>query len=148
MNPFSVALVVAQMTLIVSLASPLSGLQPTSLPDVFGLLLLSGGIALALIAFVAMRQTRFSVLPEPRAGGKLVQLGLYRYVRHPMYAAVMLSGLGACIAQADLYHWLLLGVLGVVLAVKIRHEETLLLAAYPAYADYRRRVKAIVPGLW
>ena len=114
---------------------------------ILGLLLVGAGVALASAAAVALRRTRFSVMPEPRPGGSLVERGPYRLVRHPMYAAVLLSGLGAALCRGDPSHGLWLALLALVLWAKIRREERLLVAAYPAYADYRRRVGALVPGL-
>lgn len=146
-SPVSIALVIAQFVLIALLASPLSDFVPTSPLRLLGLALLVAGIALALAAARSMRATRFSVLPEPRDGGTLVERGPYRFVRHPMYAAVLLCGFGACIAHGDARHWLWLGLIGIVLWLKIRREERFLLEAYPAYADYRRRVGALIPGV-
>ena len=146
-NPVSIALVAAQFVLLALLASPLSDFVPASPLRLVGLASLVGGIALALWAARSMRATRFSVLPEPRDGGTLVERGPYRVVRHPMYAAVLVCGLGACIAHGDARHWLWFGLLGIVLWLKIRREERFLLAAYPGYADYRRRVGALVPGM-
>ena len=121
--------------------------MPDGLSGVLGVSLVGAGIALALFAAAALRATRFSVMPEPRAGGNLVERGPYRLVRHPMYAAVLLSGLGAALCRGDPSHALWLALLALVLWAKIRREERLLVAAYPAYAGYRRRVRALVPGL-
>jgi len=147
-NPVSIALVIAQFVLLALLASPLEGWLPTSPRQAIGGAFLLGGIALALVAAVSMRATRFSVLPEPQSGGTLVEHGPYRFVRHPMYAAVLVCGVGACIAHADARHALWLVLIALVLWLKIRREERLLLDVYPGYADYRRRVRALVPGLF
>ena len=147
MNAVSAALVAAQFLLIALLASPLAGLAPESARGALGLVLIGGGVSLALWAAAAMRASRFSVFPEPREGAALIERGPYRLVRHPMYAAVLLAGLGATLAHAERLHWLWLLLLVVVLWLKIRREEAALLARWPDYADYRRRVRALVPGL-
>ena len=141
----SLALVGAQFALLAALAYPPAAFVPHSAHAALGLALALGAVALALLAARAMRATRFSVLPEPRAGGAFVERGPYRRVRHPMYAAALLGGLGAAVAHADAAHAAWLAALGVVLGLKIRREERLLLAAYPGYADYRRRVGALLP---
>ena len=146
-SPVSIALVVGQLALIALLASPLEGLVPGSARQWLGLAVVAAGIVLALLAARAMRATRFSVLPEPRAGGTLVRRGPYRLVRHPMYAAVLLYGVGAALAHGDARHGFWLVLLAVVLWLKIRREERLLIETYPDYASYRERVRAIVPGL-
>jgi protein-S-isoprenylcysteine O-methyltransferase Ste14 len=77
----------------------------------------------------------------------VVERGAYRYVRHPSYAAGMLLFTGIGLA---LTNWLSL-VVAVVLpasayAYRISVEEHALVAALgPAYADYMRRTKRLVP---
>jgi len=147
-SPVSLALVFAQFVLIALLASPVADfLNPSGAIGMIGLLSIGIGSVLALAAAAVMRGARFSVLPEPRASGSLIERGPYRIVRHPMYAAVLLFALGACLVHQSPRHLVWSASLGVVLWLKIRREERLLVAAYPNYADYRRRVGAIVPGL-
>ena len=147
-EPVSVALVAAQFALIALLASPLATLVPDDAAGWLGALCLAGSLALVGWAFAAMRAANFSVLPEPVAGNRLVARGPYARVRHPMYAAVLLGGLGACLLHGSALDWALLALLGVVLAVKARREERLLGALHPAYADYAARTSALVPGLY
>jgi len=62
-----------------------------------------------------------NIQPIPRAGGRLVQDGPYRWIRHPMYTAVM-----ACAgAWAIALPWAWLATLGlaIVLAIKASFEE-------------------------
>jgi protein-S-isoprenylcysteine O-methyltransferase Ste14 len=78
---------------------------------------------------------------------KLVTSGVYRIVRHPIYAAM----LGKLIATAFiLSHWsvALIAVAVFLIGTKIRtvSEETLLRDAFPEeYQDYAKRVPAFVP---
>ena len=146
-SAYSYALVAAQFLLIALLASPLAAFVPDSPGAALGLPLLLAALALALYAAASLRPSNFSVLPEPVADGALIERGPYRRVRHPMYAAVLLAGAGAVIANGDAIHALWLALLVLVLRTKIGREERLLCERYPGYAEYRRRVKALVPGL-
>ena len=146
-EPVSIALVVAQFALIAMLASPVATLVPRSPVGLVGLAMILGSLVLVAAAFVAMRPANFSVLPEPVAGNRLVERGPYARVRHPMYSAVLLGGLGACLVHGTGTDWLLLGTLVGVMVVKARREERLLRAVHPGYAGYAARTSALVPGL-
>jgi len=62
-----------------------------------------------------------------------------------MYTAVLLGCTGMLLLNINALSGLLLIDLGIVLMLKIRREETLLLAAYPNYAEYRERTGALLP---
>ena len=87
-------LVAAQLSLLVVLATQalLSWrLQPWT-PQAW--LVIAAGTALGAWALSANRPGNFNVHPAPRAGGRLVSDGPYRWIRHPMYSALLLAGLG------------------------------------------------------
>lgn len=139
-------LVFAQLLLIVLIAWP--GRMPEfTLVTALGVGLFLIGMITAAAALAVMPARTFSVLPEPRSNGELVTRGIYRHVRHPMYLAVLLCGLAACLAYGSAPKWSLLVLLAGVLVVKIRREERFLLARFPAYVAYRARTKAIIPYL-
>ena len=74
----------------------------------------------------------------------VVSAGVYRYVRHPIYAGDLLSFVGFELA---LNSWLVLGVaflLPVVVERALR-EERMLAAALPDYVAYCARTKRFVP---
>ena len=146
--PVSIALVVAQFALIVALAGPLATLVPGSATGWLGAACLAGSLGLVGWAFAAMRPANFSVLPEPVAGNRLVARGPYARVRHPMYSAVLLGGLGACLLHGTGIDWLLLVALVAVMVVKARREERLLRAVHPDYARYAAGTSALVPGVY
>ncbi len=86
--------------------------------------------------------------PSLMAGHELVTSGPYALARHPIYTGLVLAFAGTVLAIGE---WRgVLGVLIVLLAflIKIHDEEQLMLQAFPeTYPQYRRRVKALIPGV-
>ena len=81
---------------------------------------------------------------NPTAGG-LVTTGPYRYVRHPIYAAILYFFWAAIAAHPSLVT-VAVGVLATALtAVRIVAEEKLLVTMYPEYGAYARVTKRVVP---
>ncbi|HXJ67298.1 MAG TPA: isoprenylcysteine carboxylmethyltransferase family protein, partial [Verrucomicrobiae bacterium] len=82
-------------------------------------------------------------------GHELVTQGPYRFVRHPIYTAM----LGKLLASNFAFgHWLGLVIAGSVFVVgtliRIQAEEKLLRETFgTAYAEYAQRVPAFLPGL-
>ena len=80
---------------------------------------------------------------------ELIQRGPYAYVRHPIYSGFLLMGLGTAVTYGRLAGFVLLAAGMMVFAVKSRAEERLMTSHFPeAYPEYRRRVKALIPGVW
>ena len=103
---------------------------------------------LGLWTLAVNRPGNFNIHPQPRANGQLVQGGPYRWVRHPMYGAVLLLAAGAAVwmpVVAGLLLWLCL--LAVLLA-KARLEEQWLLQHYPVYAAYRQHTWRLLPWVY
>jgi protein-S-isoprenylcysteine O-methyltransferase Ste14 len=116
---------------------------------IVGQLAVLGGLALIVWSSAALHaRGSFSAVPRPRPEGTLVDRGPYRYLRHPLYAGLVLAGLGAGLSRSS---WLELGLtaaLFVVLDLKRRREEAWLVAQYPGYEAYRARTKALVPFVY
>ena len=104
--------------------------------------------ALGLWALSANRPGNFNIRPVPREGGHLVQHGPYRWIRHPMYSALLLAGVAAARLSGDGVSWLILLALAAVLAVKAAVEERAMVAHYADYPDYQQRTRRFVPGLY
>ena len=73
--------------------------------------------------------------------------GPYRFVRHPLYSAYILTETGYLLENPSLRNWCLFGVVMAFQAVRIVEEERTL-AEDPAYREYRLRVRSrVVPYL-
>lgn len=144
----SAVLVALQFLFIAILATPLDKFTPSSIASGLGLIVLIDGIALAIWAAMSLRLNNFSVMPEPVNKGTLIQAGPYRWIRHPMYSAVIVCAVGAVLAQTNLYSLLSMLILVAVLWLKIQREESFLLATYPDYKTYRAQTSALCPYVY
>jgi protein-S-isoprenylcysteine O-methyltransferase Ste14 len=106
------------------------------------------GVLLGLWALSSNRLGNFNIRPAPRAGGQLIQQGPYRWIRHPMYTAVIAVGVACAWASAHGVVWLALCALTGVLVVKAVFEEHWMLQAHPGYAAYRQRTRRFLPWLF
>jgi protein-S-isoprenylcysteine O-methyltransferase Ste14 len=74
--------------------------------------------------------------------------GLYRIVRHPIYAAYLLAFGGFVLAHPSVFNTVVLLVWATIQMARIRAEEHLL-SADPQYAAYAMRVRhRLIPGIW
>jgi protein-S-isoprenylcysteine O-methyltransferase Ste14 len=87
-------------------------------------------------------------VPRPRPDGHLVTSGIYARVRHPIYAGILLAGVGWSALTRSLPAFGVALLLAVLLDAKSRREEAWLVDRYPAYEDYRRRTKRFLPGVY
>jgi protein-S-isoprenylcysteine O-methyltransferase Ste14 len=132
---------------------------PTSLePDVNmrefnGLLLWCGygifilGTIIALIAAVNLGKN-LTPLPRPKENAVLIQRGLYRFVRHPIYFGVIVLSLGWGLIQQSTLVWLYVLIIVIFFDIKSRKEEQWLVERFATYADYQGRVRKLIPWIY
>jgi protein-S-isoprenylcysteine O-methyltransferase Ste14 len=140
------------MLAVAALGAPgLGALPPDSIVGwarvLLGLAVMAGGL---LIGGLAIRDLGASLtaLPHPRAGAQFVDAGIYRVIRHPMYAALIATSLGWVLVTASLPAAVATVALAVWLDLKSRREEAWLRGHYPEYEAYRRRTHRFIPGAY
>ena len=105
------------------------------------------GILFAIWARVYLG-SNWSAVVTVKEGHELVRGGPYRVTRHPIYSGLLLAAAGVAVA-AD--RWQALIGLGLVLAgfwIKSRKEERWMVERFGAeYQEYRRRTRALIPGV-
>jgi len=106
------------------------------------------GFCIGIWSVAVFSISQLTVMPEPRGKGELNEKGPYKFVRHPMYAAVLMASLGFVIANPTIISILIYGALVLVLQVKMNHEEQLLKKAYTNYEAYSKRTFKLIPGLY
>src|SRR5208282_4732713 len=84
---------------------------------------------------------------NPTAGG-LVRSGPYRYLRHPIYAAILYFLWAGIAAHLSISNILLALLASAGLGVRMFAEERLLREMYPEYVEYARRTPRVVPFLF
>ena len=137
-------LVAVQFVLIAWLVWPLSA-QTWTRP---ALALLACAIALGVWTLAYNRPGNFNIRPEPKASGRLVTSGPYRYLRNPMYSAVLLFAAAEVVAYSDVWKISCWVALAAVLLAKSMLEERGLRALFPEYAAYAKRVRRFIPGVF
>lgn len=110
-----------------------------------GLLLCCIGVTVRVLALMALGEY-FSAYVTLQPNHRLVQEGIYRSIRHPLYLSLLLVPTGVALVFAN---WLALPVLllATVFTVdRIRKEERLLAAHFGAeFEGYRRRSWKLLP---
>jgi protein-S-isoprenylcysteine O-methyltransferase Ste14 len=145
--------VVAVNAALLLLLIPVPGLTRRFLP--ISTVLLVAGLtiqaAFALLAVWARRHLGSNWSGEVRIakGHELVRSGPYRFVRHPIYTAVLGMYVGTGVVVGELHALVALAVVTLAYWRKIRLEERALRETFPADHDsYRRDTWAWIPGLY
>ena len=79
---------------------------------------------------------------------ELVQTGVYRFVRHPLYSSQLFAAFGWAIFTLSLSHFLLLVAAFLFFSYKADKEEQWLKERHPEYAEYAKRVKKFIPWVY
>jgi protein-S-isoprenylcysteine O-methyltransferase Ste14 len=83
-------------------------------PHFAGWIVFASGLVIFIVAYAALGKA-FTPNPVPPAEAKFVARGIYRWIRHPMYSAV----LGWAIAFGGAWHYALCFILVVFFLVEI-----------------------------
>jgi len=115
------------------------------------LMRIGGAVAMAAIVILGLWGALYlgrglTPLPLPNGGTTLVTTGPYTLVRHPIYAAVMLLGVGITIRAGSWIVAIAFVALVVLFHVKSRWEETHLVDAFPGYDRYVEETGRFLPA--
>lgn len=83
-------------------------------------------------------------------GHKLVERGPYRFIRHPMYTALILASIGLGLMAQSWTAIIFIAIVDfIALWYRIRVEEKALLSEFgDQYRSYSKRVKRLIPGIF
>jgi len=106
------------------------------------------GAFLAISGVLGLSWHSFSIFIEPKSKGKLVRTGIFAFIRHPVYAGILM----VCAALVwqfwtlpRIFAWL---ALLLIFIIKIRKEEAFLSKKFPEYLDYKINTNRLIPFVW
>lgn len=113
-----------------------------------GLLLYFAGSVIVLFALRALGR-QYSAYVTVQDGHQLVQSGIYGVIRHPIYLRALLVSVGLPLVFRSWLVLVLLPLVSVFVALRIRQEEKLLAEQFgEQFEAYRRRTWRLVPYLY
>jgi protein-S-isoprenylcysteine O-methyltransferase Ste14 len=110
-----------------------------------GLFITIAGVGFAMWARIHLGE-HWSNLPSIHQEHELIRTGPYRYVRHPIYAGLILGLKGSLVVVNQV--WMLVLVLLVItgLVLKIWDEEMILMDEFGEdYLQYKKQAKVLIP---
>jgi protein-S-isoprenylcysteine O-methyltransferase Ste14 len=115
----------------------------------FGALVGFAGCILFAYTHTALGKNWSGVL-EIVVDHRLVTHGPYRLIRHPMYSAFFMMGIGALLLSAN---WIVGGInlvaVAYMYATRVREEETMMLDQFgDDYKIYMTKTGRLLPSLW
>lgn len=121
--------------------------EPLSPRQLLSWLFLAASLALALHGFRLLR-----IVGAPKEDientSRLVTVGAYRYIRHPLYCTLLLGGVGVILKGFSALGFLLLLILiiAVFITAKVEEEDNVKRFG-EEYVAYRKTTKMFVPHL-
>ena len=114
-----------------------------------GLALIIVGIVLRILIIRTLGQF-FTVDVTIKQDHKLKKDGFYTYIRHPSYAASLITVIGFGISLNNYASLVLVTVLiSIAFIIRINVEEKLLTAHFGAeYLEYKKNTKALIPFIY
>lgn len=106
-------------------------------------------LAYILYAEVLRENEYLSRTVEVQENQKVIDTGLYKIVRHPMYASTILLFLAMPLVLGSLISFVISLVYPFIIAKRIKNEEEVLEKELEGYKEYKNKVKyKIIPFIW
>ena len=105
--------------------------------------------AYVVYAEVLRENTYLSRTIEVQENQKVIDTGLYGIVRHPMYFATVILFLSIPLVLGSLVSFFVFLAYPVIIALRIKNEEKVLLEELEGYDEYMKKVKyRLIPYIW
>ena len=106
-------------------------------------------VSYGLYAEVMRENAYLSRTVEVQENQKVIDTGLYRIVRHPMYMVTTLLFLAIPLVLGSYIGFVIFLIYPVLLVKRIKNEEEVLEKGLPGYSKYKKNVKyRMIPFIW
>lgn len=146
------ALVIAQLILfaalfITFLVFPVNRELPIAIRLLAALMMVTG-LGFVVLSFREHSRTNTEMLrisPEPNNRARLVETGVYKAIRHPIYTGAIIGAVGAALLHGHPVPIVLSILFVPFFTYKSGFEEKLLRKTYPQYGEYMQRTGRFTP---
>ena len=101
--------------------------------QIAGLFFSIAGIIVSFASVVTLNKN-LSPFPAPKQGAELIQSGIYKYIRHPIYSGILFFTFGYSIYSENTFRFLISFMLLILFRFKAAYEEKLLQDKFSNYA--------------
>lgn len=102
-----------------------------------------------LYAEVLRENAYLSRTVEVQDGQNVIDTGLYRIVRHPMYSVTIILFLSMPLVLGSVISFAIFLTYPIIIAKRIGNEEAVLEKGLEGYAEYKKKVKyKVIPFVW
>ena len=106
-------------------------------------------IGYAMYGEVMRENAYLSRTIEVQEGQKVIDTGLYGFVRHPMYLATFLMFLPMPLILGSFWGLIPFALYPVLIVIRVLNEEQVLAGELDGYTDYMKKVKyRLIPFIW
>lgn len=115
--------------------------------------LVIGGVLMFAAALLALAGAsawggKPTPFPRPRENAELLRGGVYAWLRHPLYASLILLGLGWALFRESGPALAAAGALALFFDAKARQEERWMRERFPEYSAYQKHVRRFIPWIY
>jgi protein-S-isoprenylcysteine O-methyltransferase Ste14 len=102
-----------------------------------------------VILFWAVYELRKSIspFPSPKSNAQLIQTGVFKFIRHPIYTSIFLLTFGWALFSNSLFRFIIFVALVLLFELKSRYEEQLLIQKFPDYINYKKNTGKYFPKI-
>lgn len=108
------------------------------------IILIALGMVIVFFGILNLNEN-LSPFPSPKSNSSLISTGIYRYIRHPIYAGILLSMMGYALYLMSVFKLFITLVLWIVFYFKSNLEERLLQERFVEYKDYMEMTGRFFP---
>jgi protein-S-isoprenylcysteine O-methyltransferase Ste14 len=102
------------------------------------------GILIIALAILQLDKN-LTPFPTPKENGKLIQTGLYKFVRHPIYSGIILSAISFGLYHGSFWKISVGFALWILFFFKSIYEENMLSKPFEDYEAYRKNTSRFFP---
>lgn len=115
--------------------------------NVLGIILVVIGVLMGLLSVIQLNKN-LSPFPTPINGGELIETGLYKYIRHPIYTSIVSTLVGYGLYSGSAYKILITITLLILFFYKSQYEEKKLSLVFKDYPEYMKKTGRFLPKIF